>query len=133
MEKELKVRFEYQIYNKAEKSILTYSFVKDKYKEQLIEAIRHDLGGNPNLVIVISKKSMDEWKEKHSEKAKEEAIKEAIHWLKAKGCCGIHDVEYHRGNAANKLEEVFSDIPENVLYEIDGFSVVYDRTFKSNN
>lgn len=128
----------YCIYNKQLKRIIKP--VREVILCELnwcIDEIRKELGGNSNLVVVYNPLWLKQELKKISYSTKVEAVNYTIETLGtyiSKIDKGI-SYEYAKHikdqllKACDKLKAAFKVPDYNILYEIDGYSVVYDRTF----
>ena len=124
----------YLIYNKKKKYFVT-PFVKLTLSrlEWCIESIFKEFGGNVDLVIVINPTLLEN--ERKSFKPKEEIIKNSIATI-LQVINGIDkgiNYEYAKflrerlSEAYINLKTTLDDPTYNILYEVDGYKVVYDR------
>ncbi len=124
----------YLIYNKKKKYFVT-PFIKLTLSklEWCIESILKEFGGNVDLVIVINPTLLEDNRE--SFKLKEDVIKNSIVTI-LEVINGIDkDINYEYakflrerlGEACKNLKTTLDNSDYNILYEIDGYKVVYDR------
>lgn len=124
----------YLIYNKKKKYFVT-PFIKLTLSklEWCIESILKEFGGNVDLVIVINPTLLEN--DRKNFKPKEEVIKNSIATI-LEVINGIDkDINYEYAKflrerlseACINLKITLNDSTYNILYEIDGYKVVYDR------